>query len=154
MGFFEDQRRNEALNRFLLLVLSTVQNQRKEAIQDLISSLVLEETHIKTALRGVYHSGPCSTAIVPAPPDRQKRTGDRVLAEDIIDLPQEPWMLTAGELEVLYVSHGLNTRQIAVMARVSHSTIIEHMKRYGIMRSRKKKTDMPKFSSLLAALLV
>jgi len=76
-----------------------------------------------------------------------------VLAEDAIDLGQAPWMLTARELEVLYVSYGVNTLQVAMMARVSHSTIIEHMKRYGIRRLRKK-TGIPKLSSLLAALLV
>ena len=61
-----------------------------------------------------------------------------MLVEDAIGLPEEPWTLTARELEVLYISHGLNTRQIAMMARVSHSTIIEHMKQHGIVRSRKK----------------
>ena len=114
-----------------------------------------------TVIRFLGISGgilPCSVGFVnhpveSSPPlNKRERTGDRVLAEGSIDLPEAPWMLTDGELRVLYLSHGLNTWQIAELARVSHTTIIEHMKRHRIVRppNRKKR---PKYLSLLAALL-
>ena len=89
---------------------------------------------------------------VVAPPDRRKQTSDRVLVEGVIDLPETPWMLTEAELRVLYISHGLNTWQIAQLARVSHSTIVDHMHRHGIVRPPREKAR-PKYLSLFAALL-
>lgn len=59
-------------------------------------------------------------------------------------------MLTARELAVLSVAHRLTTRQIVWTARVSLSTITDHMKRHGFMRSRKK-VGIPKLPALLAA---
>ena len=123
------------------------------AIHHLLASLVLTNTHIRIALSGgVNRKALRSTVFVIAPGSKQSETGDHVLIEDIIALPEARWMLTAGELRVLYVSHRLNTWQIARMARMSHSTIIGHMKRHGIAPRRRGKCRQ-KYFSLLAALL-
>jgi len=41
---------------------------KKPGLQKLFASLILDETHIKTALSGVYRTGPDSSTIAPAPP--------------------------------------------------------------------------------------
>jgi hypothetical protein len=75
-----------------------------------------------------------------------------VLAVGSINLPESAWMLTSAELRVLYLSHRLTTRQIAQLARVSHSTIVEQLRRHRIVRPRRE-TSKPRYLSLLAALL-
>ena len=110
------------------------------------------ETYIKTALSGVNRKGSVSAVSCLAHPDRRKQTPDRVLVEGVIDLPETPWMLTKAELSVLYIAHELNTWQIAQLARVSHSTIVEHMHRHGVAQPPREK-PRPKYLSLLAAFL-
>ena len=123
-------------------------------LQALFAHLTLYPDHIETALsRGsVTGTVGASSVCVGSPPDRRRRRRGRVLAVGVIDLPEMPWMLTAGELRVLYLSHGLTTRQIARLARVSHSTIVEQLRRHRIVQSRRQ-TSRPRYLSLLAALL-
>ena len=76
---------------------------------------------------------------------------DRPLGEGVVSLRETLRILTAVELQVLYLSHLLNTWQILQLERVGHSTIIEPMKRYGIERPARKEQQRKHFS-LLATL--
>ena len=75
-----------------------------------------------------------------APPAGRKTNAGTTLIQDEIVLPQRFQVLQPDELRRLYCDAALSVREIARQAGVSHSTVLVHLRRYGI---KIRKEDSP-----------
>jgi hypothetical protein len=113
-------------------LLRNDENDLKSGLPALVSSLVLEETGIKIALAGVNRTGLGSSVFVSARGSKQQANNRPALIAGNIQLPSLVQLRSKSYIEQLYLNQHLSIREIAHRTDVSHSVVLEAMKRFGI----------------------
>ncbi len=127
----------------------------REQLREMISFVRLEETEIKIALSGVNQKGLVSALFVTAPRDGHKTNEIDIknhvfynIILDKITLPSGLLLRSRSYLSNLYIKRNLSKREIAKRLNISHSTVIEALRKAGIHKNKpnniqKRKGQIP-----------
>ena len=104
----------------------------KERLKGIVSYIKLNEREIKIALSGVNQKGLGSSVFASSPSEKQYTNIDLSLILDKVPLPTKLLLRSKSYLSNLYTGKNLPIREIARQLNVSHSTVIECLRRLGI----------------------